>query len=344
MHQWALVHSKTRLTFFSSWLGQTCSVCAFSPLTYRRHLPADGPMGVAIITGFLRRKVGGGAGRGRGGSQGLFRSPPMPLHCGCCSVAQSCLTLCHPMDCSTPGLPVLHHLLVFAQTPAHRVSDTIRPSHPLLSPSPPAFNLSNISVFSNDYWKTVTLTRRIFVGKVMSLLFNVLSRLVRAFLPRSKLLLISWLQSPFAVILEPKKIKSDTVSPSISHEVMRPDAMIFVFWMLSFKPASLSSFTFIKRLFSSSLLSATRVVSSAYLRLLIFLPAILIPACASSSPAFLTMYSAYKLNKQGDNIQPWCTPFPIWNQLGRQWQPTPVLLPGKSHGRRNLVGCSPWGR
>ena len=73
------------------------------------------------------------------------------------------------------------------------------------------------------------------------------------------------------------------------------------------------SFTFIKRLFSSSSLSAIRVMSSAYLRLLIFLPAPLIPAYASSSPAFLMMYSAYKLNKQGDNIQPWCTPFPIWN-------------------------------
>ena len=82
---------------------------------------------------------------------------------------------------------------------------------------------------------------------------------------------------------------------------MGPDTIILVFWMLSFKPTfSLSSFTFIKRLFSSSSLSAIRVVSSAYLRLLIFLPAILIPACASSSPAFLTMYSAYKLNKQGD--------------------------------------------
>ena len=73
-------------------------------------------------------------------------------------------------------------------------------------------------------------------------------------------------------------------------------------------------FHFIKRLFSSSSLSAIRLVSSAYLRLLIFLPAILIPACVSSSPVFLMMYSAYKLNKQGDNIQPWCTPFPIWNQ------------------------------
>ena len=122
--------------------------------------------------------------------------------------------------------------------------------------------------------------------------FNVLSRLVT----RSKHLLISWMQSPSAVILEPKKIKSvivSIVSPSICHEVMRPEAMILVFWMLNFKPTfSLSSLTFIKRLFSS-LLSAIMMVSSAYLRLLIFLPAILIPAYASSSPAFLMMYSAY---------------------------------------------------
>ena len=80
--------------------------------------------------------------------------------------------------------------------------------------------------------KTIALTRRTFVGKVMSLLFNTLSRLVITFLPRSKCLLISWLQSPSAVILEPKKIKSgtvSTVSPSICHEVLRPDAMILVF-------------------------------------------------------------------------------------------------------------------
>ena len=82
-----------------------------------------------------------------------------------------------------------------------------------------------------------------------------------------------------------------------------------------------SSFTFIKRLFSSSL-SAIKVVSSTYLRLLIFLPAILISACASSSPVFLIMYSACKLNKQGDNIQTWCPPFPIWNQ---SVVPCPVL-------------------
>ena len=93
----------------------------------------------------------------------------------------------------------------------------------------------------HDHRKTIALTRRTFVGKVMSLLFNKLSRLSIAFLPRSKHLLISWLQSPSAVILELKEIKSVTVSivfPSICHEVMGPAAMIFIFWMLSFKPAS----------------------------------------------------------------------------------------------------------
>ena len=172
----------------------------------------------------------------------------------------------------------------------------------------------------------VALTRWTSVGKVMSLLFNILSRLVIAFLPRSKHLLISWLQWPSPVILQSKKIKSVTVSivfPSICHEVMGPDAMIFVFWILSFKPTfSLSTFTFIKRLLSSFSLSAIRVVSSAYLRLLIFLLAILIPAYVSSSSAFLMMYSAYKLNEQSDNTQPWWTPFPIWNQ---SVVPCPVL-------------------
>ena len=135
----------------------------------------------------------------------------------------------------------------------------------------------------------------------MSLLFNMLSRLVIAFLPRSKHLLILWLQSPSAVILKPPKIKSltvSTVSPSICHEVMGLDAMILVFWMLSFKSTfSFSSFIFIKRLFSSSSLSAIRVLSSARLRLLIFCLAILISAYASSRPAFNTMYSSYKLKK-----------------------------------------------
>ena len=166
--------------------------------------------------------------------------------------------------------------------------------------------------------KTIALIIQTFVDKVMSLLFNTLSSLVIAFLPRIKCFLISWLQSPFAVMLEPKKIKSVTVSivsPSIYHWVVGPDGMILVFSMLSFKPNfSFSSFTFIKRLFSSSSFYAIKVVSSAYLRILIFLPSILIPACASSSPAFCMMYSAYKLNKQGDNIQLWHIPFTIWNQ------------------------------
>ena len=81
--------------------------------------------------------------------------------------------------------------------------------------------------------KTIALTRQTFVGKVMSLLFNMPSRLVITFLPKSKRLLISWLQSPFAVILEPKKIKSATVSPSICHEVMGLDAMILVFFFFN---------------------------------------------------------------------------------------------------------------
>ena len=281
------------------------------------------------------------------------------------SVAQSCPTLWCPMDCSTPGLPGHHQ---FQEFHAYWVGDAIQPSHPLLSPSPPALNLSqnqglfkwvpsshqvaivlsfsfNISP-SNEYsgvvsfrmdwldllaiqgnpkslfqhhsskasilWcsvffivqlshpymttgKTIALTRQSFVGKILSLIFSMLSRLVITFLPRSKGILILRLQSPSEVILEPPKIKSTTVSnvsPSICYEVMGLDAVILVFWMLSFKLTfSLYYFTFIKRLFCSSLLFAIKVVSSTYLRILIFLPGNLISACASSRPAFLMMYS-----------------------------------------------------
>ena len=164
----------------------------------------------------------------------------------------------------------------------------------------------------HDYWKIIALTRWTFVSRIMSLLSNMLSRFVIVFLPRSKHLLISWLQSPSTVILEPKEIKSVIIStayPSIHREVMGPDAMILFFSTLSFKPAfSLFSLTLIKRLFSSSLLSAMRVMLSAYLRLLIILLAILIPACASSKLVL------HKLRKQDENIHPWCTPFLIWNQ------------------------------
>ena len=170
--------------------------------------------------------------------------------------------------------------------------------------------------------KTIALTRQTFVGKVIPLLFNMLSRLVITFLPRSKCLLfhgcshhLQWFGAP---------------QNKVSHcfhcfPIYLPwsDAMLFVFWMLSCKPTfSLSSFTLIKSLFSSSLLYAIRVVSSAYLRLFIFLLAILISACASTSPAFFMMCSAYKLSKQGDNIQPWCTLFLICNQFAA---PCPVL-------------------
>ena len=194
------------------------------------------------------------------------------------SVAQSCPTICDPMDCSMPGFPVHHQLLELAHIHVHRVGDAIQPSHPLLSPSllllPSIF--PSIRVFSNEsalrirwpkYWsfsfsiipskeipglisfrmdwmdllavqgtlksllqphsskasilqcsaffmvklshpymttgENIALTRWTFVGKVMSLLFNMLSRLVIAFLARNKCLLISWLQSPPAVILEP---------------------------------------------------------------------------------------------------------------------------------------------
>ena len=119
-----------------------------------------------------------------------------------------------------------------------------------------------------------------------------------------------------------------------------PEALIFVFWMLSFKPTfSLSSFTFIKRLFSSSSLSAVRVVSFAYLRLLIILLTILIPACDSSSLASHMIYSAQKLYKQGDNIQPWHTLFPIVNQ---SVAPCPVLTVASWHAYRFLRRQTRW--
>ena len=177
--------------------------------------------------------------------------------------------------------------------------------------------------------KTIALTICTFVGKVMSLLINMLSRFVIPFFTGSKFLLISWLKSPSTVILEHKKVKSVIVSPFLCHEVMGPDVMILVFWMLSFilvfwmlsfKPTfSLSYFTFIKRIFSS--LSAIRVLSSAYLRLLIFLLAILIQLVLPPAQHF-SWCTLYMLNKQGDNIQPWHTPFPIWNQ---SVVPCPVL-------------------
>ena len=136
--------------------------------------------------------------------------------------------------------------------------------------------------------KTTALTRWTIVGKVMSLLFN--TEVCHIFSSKEQgsfnFIAVVTLFSNFGA-QENKVCHCFHCSLSLCHEVMGPDAMILVSRTLSFKPAfSLSSFTFIKRLFSSSSLSAIRVISSAYLRLLIFLPAILIPACASFGPAF----------------------------------------------------------
>ena len=150
------------------------------------------------------------------------------------------------------------------------------------------------------------------------LLFNTLSRFVIVFLPRGKCLLSSRLQSSSVVTgAQENKVSHyfhcfPIYLPWSNKRHLGPDAMTFDFWMLSFKPVfSLSSFTFTKRLSSSS-----------YLRLLIFLPATLTPACASCSPAFRMMYSTYKSNKPGDNTQPQRTPFPMWSQ---SVVPCPVL-------------------
>ena len=221
------------------------------------------------------------------------------------SVAQLCLTLCNPMDCSMPAslsntssrsllklmsiesvMPSNHHILCYPLLLLPSVFPSIRvfSSESVLRFKWPkywsfSFSISPSNEYSrlisftidwldllaiqgtltsllqhhnskasilrscsflysptltsvHDYWKTIALTRQTFVGKVMSLLFNMLSRFVLAFLPKSKCLLISWLQSPSAVILEPKKINYVTVfivSPSICHEVMGLDAMILVF-------------------------------------------------------------------------------------------------------------------
>ena len=145
-----------------------------------------------------------------------------------------------------------------------------------------------------------------------------LSRLVMAFLPRSKRLLISWLKSKSAVIWSPPKIKSATVftvSPSICHEVMGPHAMILVFWMLSFKTNFFTLlFHFHQEAFKFLFTFCHKGGVICISEVIDISPGNLDSSLCFFRPTFLMMYSAYKLNKQGDNIQPWCTPFPIWNQ------------------------------
>ena len=159
----------------------------------------------------------------------------------------------------------------------------------------------------------------------MSLLFNMLSWFVIAFLQKSKHLLISWLQSQSAVILEAKKIKSHCfhcfpIYLQWSDGTTCHDLSFLSCWALSqlfHYPLSLSS-----RGSSVPLHFLPWGWCHLHMRLLIFLLEISIPACVSSSPAFFMMYSPYKLNNQGDNIQPWHTPFPIWNP---SVVPCPVL-------------------
>ena len=172
--------------------------------------------------------------------------------------------------------------------------------------------------------KSIALSIWTFVEQVMSLLFNILSRVVIAFLKGQvsfNFIAAVTVCGDFGV--QENKICHCFHFFSLSlpwNDGTRCHDLTFL--QKSFKPAfSLSSFTFIKRLFSFSL-SAIRVVSSVYLRLLIFLLEILTPACASSSLAFRIMYSTCKWNKQGDNLQPWHTRFPIWNQ---SVVPCPVL-------------------
>ena len=170
-------------------------------------------------------------------------------------------------------------------------SNTIFQKHQFFSAQPSLWSNAHPCMTSG---KNKPLTIQTVAGRVISLLFYMLFRFVIAFLPRSK-----HLNFMAAVIVcsdvgaqENKVCHCFHFSPSFCHEIMGLDAMIFVIWMLSFKPAfSPCSLIFIKESFSSSLLPAIRVVSSVYLRLLIFLLAILIPSCASSSPAFHMIYS-----------------------------------------------------
>ena len=148
-------------------------------------------------------------------------------------------------------------------------SSTTIQKHQFFGTQPSLWSNSHIQYTTTG--ETTALTLWTFVSKVMSLLYNMLSRFVIVFLPRSKYLLILWLHSPSAMILQPKKMKSVSTFPHQFAWSDRTRCHDLSFWMLDFKPAfSLSSFTFIKRLFSSSSLSADNVLSSAYLRLWYF--------------------------------------------------------------------------
>ena len=245
----------------------------------------------------------------------------------CCSVAVISNSL-WPQRPRRPGFSDLHCLLEFAHIHIYSVGNAIQPSHSLLPYSLFAFNLSqHQGLFQrvNSSHQMANVFELQLQHQSFQWLFGidflhdwlVWSLCTKTGFQESSPAQFKRINSS-ALTLEPKEIKSITTSnfsPSICYEVMGLNAMILVFWMLSFKPAfSLSSFTLMKMLFSSSSLSAITVVSSAYQRLLIFLPAVFIPAYDSSNPTFRKMYSTYKLNKQGDIIQLCHTTFSIMNQ------------------------------
>ena len=146
------------------------------------------------------------------------------------SIATSALASVHPMNIQGISFKINCFYLLAVLGTLKSLLQHHSSKASILSHS--VFSTVQLSYLHMTAGKTIALTLWTFVSKVLFLLFNTLSRFVIAFLPRSRHLLISWLQSPSAVILEPKKIKSVIVSPSICHEVMRPDAMILVFWML----------------------------------------------------------------------------------------------------------------
>ena len=171
---------------------------------------------------------------------------------------------------------------------------------------PSAFFIVQLSYPYMTTGKTTALTRWTFVGKLMSLLFDMLSRLVIAFFPKEQASEFHGYHYYLEWFWSSKKLGLSQFPLFLHLFSMKwwdwiPWSLFFECWVLS-QPFSLSSFTFFKRLFSPSLLSAFRVMSFVYLRLLTFLLAVLIPPFASSSPAFHTMSSAYKLNKRGGNI------------------------------------------
>ena len=202
------------------------------------------------------------------------------------------LILCHPFSClqsllASGSFPMSQLLTWGGQSIGVSASASVLP-----------MNIQDWSPLGWTGWTSLQSKglSRIFSNTTVQ---NMLSRFVIAFLPWSRCILISWLQSPSTVILESKKIKSvlaSTFSFYICHEFIGPDATILVFLNVEFQVNLSLSFTLIKRLFSSSSLPAIGVVSSSYLRLLILPLSILIPACDLSIQAFCMMYFTYKLN------------------------------------------------